>query len=69
MAKLDWLFLPVDLDDDDTGEGVRRLPIRGLNRLQPQQNPADRRSRTGASLKSTPGSKPAKIKQSLKKRC
>jgi hypothetical protein len=66
MAKLDWLFLPVDIDEDGEEDGVRRLRIRKLNRLHPQSNPVEHRS-SATQIKPTPGSHRAKMKRSLLK--
>jgi hypothetical protein len=43
MAKLDWLFLPVEMDEDIGEDRAPRLPVRMLNRLAPQPGPAELR--------------------------
>jgi hypothetical protein len=43
MAKLDWLFLPVDMDDEEGEERAPHLPVRVLNRLAPQPGPVELR--------------------------
>ena len=67
MAKLDWLFLPVDFDDDDGEDSPRRPRIRALNRLHPRANPTETRSKAGSRFKRTPGSQRHRSKRSLKK--
>jgi hypothetical protein len=68
MAKLDWLFLPVDIDDYDGEEGARRLPVRKLNRLHPQPNEIEVRSKASFDFERRPGSSCHKMKVSLNKR-
>jgi len=68
MAKLDWLFLPVDADDEDGEEGPRRLRVRSLNRLHPHSNPFEAQPKTGLRFKWTPGNQRHKFKRSLKKK-
>jgi hypothetical protein len=43
MAKLDWLFLPLDIDDEEGEERAPHLPVRVLNRLPPQSGPVELR--------------------------
>jgi hypothetical protein len=66
MAKIDWLFLPVDLDEDGEEDGVRRLRIRVLNQLQPRSGPTEQRSKT-RQFKQTPGNHHTRMKPSLLK--
>jgi hypothetical protein len=67
MAKLDWLFLPVDFDEDE-GEEMLRLPVRKLNRLHPQPNLNDLRSKASLQFERTPGNHRYKMKPSLTRR-
>jgi hypothetical protein len=43
MAKLDWLFLPTDIDED-AGEDWARRPRRAVRQLHPRSNLVESKS-------------------------